>query len=69
MVCGRCISVGDPTDELGELAMTNYLLSVQQPDGHWKPQSNRPPLEVSLVSCTVLSAIGIQRVLELRVSR
>jgi N-acyl-D-amino-acid deacylase len=51
---------GDPPDELTE-AMTAYLLSVQQPDGHWKPQSIRPPLEVSLVSCTVLSAASVQR--------
>lgn len=52
--------VNDPPDELGA-AMTAYLLSVQQPDGRWKPPSNRPPLEVSSVSCTVLSAIGIRR--------
>lgn len=52
--------VGDPTDELSE-AMTAYLLSTQQSDGRWKPPSNRPPLEVSSVSCTVLSAIGIKR--------
>jgi N-acyl-D-amino-acid deacylase len=51
---------GDEPDELGA-AMTAYLLSVQLPDGSWKPPSNRPPLEVSAVSCTVLSAIGIQR--------
>lgn len=49
-----------PADELGP-AMTAYLLSVQQADGHWQPPSNRPPLEVSSVSCTVLSAIGIRR--------
>ncbi len=51
---------GDPPDELGE-AMTAYLLSVQLPEGFWKPPSNRPPLEVSAVSCTVLCAIGIKR--------
>lgn len=50
----------DPKDDLGE-AMTAYLLSVQQPNGSWKPPSNRPPLEVSSVSCTVLSAMGIRR--------
>jgi len=50
----------DPTDEVGE-AMAEYLLSVQEPDGRWKPPSNRPPLEVSAVSCTVLSAIGVKR--------
>ena len=46
---------GDKSDELTE-AMTSYLLSVQQPDGRWKPQSIRPPLESSSVSCTVLVA-------------
>ena len=46
---------GGKPDELTE-AMTTYLLTVQQPDGHWKPQSNRPPLESSIVSCTVLVA-------------
>ena len=49
-----------PADDLGE-AMTTYLLSVQQDDGSWKPPSIRPPLEVSSVSCTVLSARGIQQ--------
>lgn len=42
-------------------AMASYLISTQQADGSWKPPSNRPPLEVSSVSCTVLSAIGIKR--------
>ena len=46
---------GDKPDALTE-AMTSYLLSVQQPDGRWKPQSIRPPLESSAVSCTVLVA-------------
>ncbi len=46
---------GDKPDELTE-AMTSYLLSVQLPDGGWKPQSIRPPLESSFVSCTVLVA-------------
>lgn len=50
----------DNPDELTE-AMTTYLLSIQHTDGCWKPPSNRPPLEVSSVSCTVLSAVGIQR--------
>ena len=47
-------------DDLGA-AMTSYLLCIQQADGRWKPPSNRPPLEVSSVSCTVLSAIGVKR--------
>lgn len=50
----------DSPDDLAA-AMTAYLLSIQQPDGRWKPPSNRPPLEVSSVSCTVLSAMGIKR--------
>ena len=55
------LSLADESpDDLGA-AMTAYLLSVQQSDGRWKPPSNRPPLEVSSVSCTVLSAIGMKR--------
>jgi squalene cyclase len=52
--------VDDKPDELSE-AMTSYLLKSQQADGCWKPPSSRPPLETSSVSCTVLSAIGVQR--------
>lgn len=50
----------EPCDEVSS-AMVSYLLSTQQADGSWKPPSNRPPLEVSSVSCTVLSAIGAKR--------
>ncbi|MBS0205024.1 MAG: hypothetical protein JSS49_19120 [Planctomycetes bacterium] len=50
----------EKADELTE-AMTSYLLRIQREDGSWKPPSNRPPLEFSSVSCTVLSALGIQR--------
>ena len=49
-----------PSDDLGA-AMASYLLKTQLADGSWKPPSNRPPLEASTVSCTVLSAIGIKR--------
>jgi N-acyl-D-amino-acid deacylase len=42
-------------------AMATYLLSLQHEDGRWTPPSNRPPLEVSPVSCTVLTAIGLKR--------
>lgn len=42
-------------------AMASYLISTQEADGSWKPPSNRPPLEVSSVSCTVLSALGVKR--------
>ncbi len=41
-------------------AMVEYLLREQRDDGSWKPPSVRPPLEKSLVSCTVLSAAGLQ---------
>jgi N-acyl-D-amino-acid deacylase len=50
---------GDKPDGLTE-AMTSYLLSVQQPDGRWQPPSNRPPLESSSVSCTVLVAWALR---------
>lgn len=50
----------DRPDEVST-AMAAYLISTQDVDGSWKPPSNRPPLEVSSVSCTVLSAIGVKR--------
>ncbi len=50
------LSIGGESPDLLSEAMTSYLLRVQQPDGSWKPQSNRPPIESSIVSCTVLTA-------------
>ena len=37
-------------------AMVTYLLKAQESNGSWRPPSNRPPLEESSVTCTVLSA-------------
>jgi N-acyl-D-amino-acid deacylase len=36
--------------------MVQFLLKTQRDDGSWRPPSNRPPLEESVVSVTVLSA-------------
>lgn len=36
-------------------ALVTYLLKTQQDDGHWKPPTQRPPLEESLVTGTVLA--------------
>ncbi len=53
-VCGSARD--DVTD-----ALVSYLLARQEDDGHWVPASNRPPLEESKVSCTLLSAYGLQK--------
>jgi N-acyl-D-amino-acid deacylase len=42
-------------------ALVSYLLARQEDDGHFVPASNRPPLEESKVSCTLLSAYGLQK--------
>ncbi|MFP6904276.1 MAG: prenyltransferase/squalene oxidase repeat-containing protein [Verrucomicrobiota bacterium] len=35
--------------------LVSYLLKTQEPDGHWKLQSKRPPLEESTVTATFLA--------------
>jgi N-acyl-D-amino-acid deacylase len=40
--------------------MVTFLLKTQESDGRWKPQTRRPPMEESPVTCTVLSLLGIQ---------
>ncbi len=52
--------VNAPASDLSDAMVVN-LLALQAPDGHWRPQSIRPPLAESLVSCTVLSAYGLQK--------
>ncbi|MGQ0636126.1 MAG: hypothetical protein ACT4QC_16055 [Planctomycetaceae bacterium] len=47
-------------DEL-TAAMVAYLLKIQEADGHWGLHSIRPPAEESLVMCTALAAMGINR--------
>lgn len=47
-------------DETTE-AMVTFLLKNQKEDGRWVFQSNRPPLEASYVTCTVLSAYYLQK--------
>jgi N-acyl-D-amino-acid deacylase len=55
------LSLADtPADETSD-AIVHYLLSAQHENGSWRPPSNRPPLEESAISCTVLSAAGLQR--------
>jgi N-acyl-D-amino-acid deacylase len=39
----------------------SYLLKTQTEGGYWEPQSNRPPLEGSRVSCAVLSLTFMQQ--------
>ncbi|MFO0907949.1 MAG: amidohydrolase family protein [Isosphaeraceae bacterium] len=41
-------------------AMVEFLLSTQKPDGRWTT-GNRPPLEESTITCTVLAAQGLRR--------
>ena len=42
-------------------AMVTYLLKTQREEGHWTGQVNRPPLEDSYVTCTVLAIQGMKR--------
>jgi N-acyl-D-amino-acid deacylase len=52
--------LGDVPSDATTRALVEYLLRLQREDGAWKPPSNRPPLERSVVSCTVLSAAGLK---------
>jgi N-acyl-D-amino-acid deacylase len=47
-------------DDVSDALVAN-LLAQQREDGRWSPPSNRPPLEVSDVSCTLFSAYGVQK--------
>lgn len=47
-------------DDVSDALVAN-LLGQQREDGRWSPPSNRPPLEVSDVSCTLFSAYGMQK--------
>lgn len=49
-----------PSDEVTE-AMVTYLLKNQEREGYWKTTSNRPPLEESDITCTVLAMSGIRK--------
>jgi N-acyl-D-amino-acid deacylase len=51
---------GRKPDDVTE-AMVTYLLKTQQEDGHWGVHSDRPPLEESSETTTVLSLIGMQK--------
>ena len=55
------LSLADwPADETTE-AMVTYLLKTQAEDGRWIRQTERPPLEESYVTSTVLAVRGIKR--------
>jgi N-acyl-D-amino-acid deacylase len=54
-------SIAEATRDDTTAALVEYLLHAQHADGSWKPPSNRPPLEESTISCTVLSAAGLLR--------
>jgi|SRR5579864_107253 len=49
---------GHRPDEMSE-ALVTFLFKTQESDGRWKPQTHRPPMEESAVTCTVLSALAI----------
>jgi N-acyl-D-amino-acid deacylase len=51
---------GREADEVTE-AMVAYLLKTQDQDGHWGVHTDRPPLEESSETTTVLSLIGMQK--------
>ncbi len=52
--------VDAPSDDVTD-AMRQYLLKKQSSRGGWKPQSDRPPLEGTELTTTVLSAYGLSR--------
>jgi N-acyl-D-aspartate/D-glutamate deacylase len=49
-----------PSDEVTE-AMVSFLLKNQRGEGYWHTGSNRPPLEESRVTCTVLAMAGLRQ--------
>jgi len=50
---------GHEPDDVTE-AMVTFLLKTQNPEGHWSTYGRRPPLEESVITCTVLSALGMR---------
>lgn len=42
-------------------AMVSFLLKTQEADGRWAPQTKRPPLEESPITCTAIAALGLKR--------
>src|SRR4051812_10371542 len=46
---------GRERDEVAD-AMVAFLLKTQKPPGHWSTSTRRPPMEESVVACTVLAA-------------
>ena len=50
---------GHQSDKTTE-AMAAFLLKSQKADGHWST-GNRPPLEESVITTTVLAAVGLDR--------
>jgi N-acyl-D-amino-acid deacylase len=67
---GRAMTVGygllalelasHPDDEV-TAAMAEFLLKTQEPSGEWTTQARRPPMEESIVTCTVLAMTGLSR--------
>jgi N-acyl-D-aspartate/D-glutamate deacylase len=51
---------GRHPDETTE-ALVDYLLKTQKPDGRWASSSNRPPLEESSATATILAADAVRR--------
>ena len=51
---------GREADEVTE-AMVTYLLKTQDENGHWGVHTDRPPLEESYETTTVLSLVGLQK--------